>query len=239
MPVRGLSKLTFAIERPGASNDQGIYKDRIELTNVKSRFPLPDFSAEYRSGHNWGYIELAGMLRYIKWEDQNNFPVINLSGSAVGWGLNLSSNVKLNKSSVLKSAFIYGAGVENYMNDGPVDISIKNQFGNSRAPIKGVALPLFGLTAFLDHDWNDKFSSTIGYSMVKVNNTDAQSANSLKKGSYALTNLLYKPVENVLTGVELQWIERKNYIDNGFDSHSIKIQFSFKYSFSQFLNKSK
>src|SRR5678816_2548571 len=62
MPIQGDSKLTFALERPGASADQGIYADRIELQSVKPKFALPDLSAEYRFGRQWGYVELAGIV---------------------------------------------------------------------------------------------------------------------------------------------------------------------------------
>ena len=65
MPIQGDTRLTFALERPGASSDQGEYADRIELDNVKPRFRFPDFSAEYRYGQKWGYVELAGILRSI------------------------------------------------------------------------------------------------------------------------------------------------------------------------------
>ena len=34
----------LALERPGASGDQGIYADRVELQGITARFPLPDFS---------------------------------------------------------------------------------------------------------------------------------------------------------------------------------------------------
>ena len=43
------SNLMFALERPGASGDQGNYADRIELQNIKARFPMPDISAAYKS----------------------------------------------------------------------------------------------------------------------------------------------------------------------------------------------
>jgi hypothetical protein len=42
MPL-GDANLMFALERPGASADQGVYADRVALQNVKARFPLPDF----------------------------------------------------------------------------------------------------------------------------------------------------------------------------------------------------
>src|SRR5512139_4014621 len=39
MPIQGDTRLTFALERPGASADGGVYSDRIELSGVKGRFP--------------------------------------------------------------------------------------------------------------------------------------------------------------------------------------------------------
>jgi hypothetical protein len=60
---RGDSRLAIAIERPGASADQGIYAGRIELQGVKGRFPLPDLSAQFRYAKGWGHVQVAGILR--------------------------------------------------------------------------------------------------------------------------------------------------------------------------------
>ena len=59
-----------------------------------------------------------------------------LSGDALGWGLNLSSNLKFSKNDVLRLSFVYGEGIQNYMNDAPVDIAIKNNFDNAVKPIR-------------------------------------------------------------------------------------------------------
>jgi len=72
MPIMGKTRLYIALERPGASVDQGIYNDRIELENINSHFPYPDITAEYRLGRKFGYIELAGLVRFIEWEDMND-----------------------------------------------------------------------------------------------------------------------------------------------------------------------
>src|SRR5512135_163713 len=48
MPIKGDTRLTFALERPGASADGGVYSEIIQAENLKSNFPVPDFSAEYR-----------------------------------------------------------------------------------------------------------------------------------------------------------------------------------------------
>ena len=48
-PIRSdTSNLMLALARPGASGDQGVYADRIELQNIQARFPLPDFVAAYK-----------------------------------------------------------------------------------------------------------------------------------------------------------------------------------------------
>jgi glutaminase len=163
MPVRGTHSVTLALERPGASGDQGIYADRIELQNIRARFPLPDFSGSYKYTQDWGYVRAAGMLRLIKWDDVLD-DQFDLSGDATGWGINLSSNLKASKSDVIRLQFVFGEGIQNYMNDSPVDIGIENNLGNAVTPILGKPIPIVGIVAFLDHTWNEKFSSAVGLS---------------------------------------------------------------------------
>ena len=156
MPIRGASRLTFAAERPGASADQGIYQDRIELQGVKPKFDMPDFSMEARLAREWGYIEGAAMFRKISWVDLNATPARDLGGDVFGWGVNVSSNVKFGKDKKDTGRFqmVYGHGVENYMNDAPVDIGIKNNFSNPHTTILGVPLPVLGVVAFVDQAWS-------------------------------------------------------------------------------------
>ena len=237
MPIQGESRLTIALERPGASADQGVYDGRVELQDVKPRFPLPDLSAEYRHGRSWGYVEIAGIVRRIEWEDQGT-DQFDLSGDAFGWGVNLSSNLKLGKKSVLRLSGLYGEGIQNYMNDAPVDIGIENNPGNAVTPVVGVALPVTGIVAFLDHNWSDKFSTSLGYSMIDIENSDAQSPSAFKKGQYIVGNLLYYPVKNAMMGIEFQWGDRENFSD-GWSTDIAKVQVTFKYNFSESFYKNK
>jgi hypothetical protein len=226
-------KQTFmvAIERPGASGDAGVYADRIELQNIKPRFPLPDFSAAYKYGEKWGYIRAAGIVRRINWDDTLTTDNFALSGHATGWGINLTSNVNVGKNSVVRLAYVFGEGVENYMNDSPVDVGLKKNLSNPVTPVVGDTLPVQGLLIFVDHTWSKEFSSAIGYSRQDIKNSDAMTPDSFKNGQYALGNLLYTPVQNVMFGGELQWGRRQNFTD-GFHSDGFKVQFSFKYNFS-------
>jgi DcaP outer membrane protein len=229
MPIQGDTRMTIALERPGASGDPGIHSSLIG-TNLTPRFPVPDLSAEYRKAISSGYVEVAGILRDIQWEDHEPGPV-DLSGSVVGWGVNLSSNLKVGEGNVLKLAGVYGEGVENYMNDATVDVATKPNPGDINKPIKGVALPVSGITAFLDHTWNSKYTSSIGYSQVLIDNSEGQLASEFHKGQYALANLLCTPAENIMVGGEVGWLHRANNSD-GYKIDDYHVQVSAKYNFS-------
>jgi hypothetical protein len=240
MPIKGDTRLTIALERPGASADGGTYSEILQQQNIRAQFPVPDLSAEYRSAHAWGYVELAGIVRYMKWVDQGTDD-FDLSGDAIGWGLNLSSNIKLGKDNLVRLSVLYGAGVQNYMNDATVDVGIETT-DDPEKPIKGVAVPLLGVVAFFEHNWNDKFATAIGYSMLNMDNTNGQNFDAFKMGSYAIGNLIYYPVQDVMMVAELQYGNRENF--NNLEGNQVypdeylktadilKVQFSFKYNFS-------
>jgi hypothetical protein len=89
-----------------------------------------------------------------------------------------------------------------------------------------------GVVAFLDHNWNEKFSTAIGYSMIDIDNSNGQEDSAFQKGQYVAANLMYYPAKNIMAGVEFQWGDRENFRD-GFESSISKVQFSFKYNFSE------
>ena len=92
------------------------------------------------------------------------------------------------------------------------------------------AVKLFGMSAFADIQWAKNWSSSIGYSFDKVNNTNFQEPTAFHKGEYALVNILWTPADPVLTGFELQWGKRTD--NDGNKGHDLRVQYSFKWSFS-------
>ena len=235
MPLKGRNSVTLAVERPGASGDQGVFADRIELQGIRPKFDLPDFSGNVRFTRDWGYFQAAGMIRRIKWVDTTP-DQFDLGGSEVGAGLNLTSNLKFTPNNTGRFAFVFGQGIQNYMNDAPVDVGIElTPGGDPRRPIKGVALPMWSMVAFLDHNWNKRFSTAVGYSFMDIDNSNGQSPDAYHRGHYGLANLLYYPIDNVMVGGELQWGRRENFLD-GFKSDDFRIQFSFRYNFNKTLS---
>jgi hypothetical protein len=144
--------------------------------------------------------------------------------------VNLTAAYKISKDTI-KASVTYGHGIENYMNDAPVDVGVKTNLGNRITPVLGELLPVFGMAAFYDRTWNDKWTSTAGYSRLDIDNSNAQLPIAFKNGQYALANLLYYPVKDMMVGGEFQWGKRENFSD-GFSFSDYRIQFSFRYNFA-------
>jgi len=231
MPIKGRNSVTIGVERPGASADIGKAADRIELQGVKPRFPLPDLTGNVRFTRDWGHVQIAGVLRHMKWEDTvaDN---VDLSGSATGAGIGITSVLKFGENNTGKFSFVYGNGIQNYMNDAPVDVGVERTQAGANPPIRGVALPLTGVMAYLDHKWSERWASSIGYSMINISNSNGQTPDAFRRGHYGSGNILFFPVSNVMLGSELIWGRRENFLD-GFSSEDVHLQFSFKYNFSK------
>jgi len=227
------NQVTVAIENPGASGDQGTAADRIELSNIKARYPLPDFTGSYRMGGSKGHVKVAGVIRKINYDDLLN-DNIDLSGSTTGWGLSFSGNYKATTKDTLRLQYVFGEGIANYFNDAPVDVAAEvnpNEAVRGTRPIIGDSLPIQGLVLYVDHTWNEKFASSAGYSRVDYENSTLQTPSAYKSGQYVVISLISTPAKNVMFGGEFQWAHRDNFSD-GFSSDDYRVQVSFKYSFS-------
>ena len=230
-PIKTADKELFiALERPGAGADKGTISipELPSLDSVKAQLSAPDVSAHFKKRGKWGSVQLAGILRPLKWKDTrvNNFGN-DLSGSVTGWGANLSAVLNLGKSTVFRGSYVYGEGIENYMQDAPNDVGTVIN-GNS---IEGEALPVSGIVAWLDHNWNPKVWTSLGYSTVSIDNTEtANGTTSYKKGQYALLTIGTTPFTNTMAAIEFQYGQREG--EDGFKADCTKIQVSFKYNFS-------
>ena len=134
------------------------------------------------------------------------------AGVPVGVGGTLSSSINFNPNDVGRFSVTYGQGIQNYFNDAPADVGAEVRLGDPRRPFRGVALPIFGMSGFLDHRWNERFTTAIGYSMIDVTNSNAQLPSGFRQGLYASTNLAWYPAPNVMIGGEFSGAGGKTFL---------------------------
>ena len=223
----------IALEHPAVDIDPGNIRllDEAVAANIQPDEKLPDATAAIRYGGKWGHVRLAGLLRRVGYETLNsagNQP----KGHKTGWGLDLTSAINISPVT-LKLGAVYGRGLATYMNDGGMDLapSVSTIPGGNGIIIvpSAEAVKLFGLSAFADVQWSKHWTSTIGYSFDKVDNTNFQTNTAFHRGDYALVNLLWN-LDPMMTGVELQWGKRTD--NDGNTGHDLRVQYSFKWSFS-------
>ncbi len=222
-----------ALEHPSDDIDPGNIRliDEDIAANIQGNEELPDLTAAVRYGGKWGHVRLAGILRRIGYDTrgtEGNEP----DGQETGWGVNATSAI-LFKPVALRLGVVYGRGIATYMNDGGMDLApsvdvIEDDDGFILIP-EAEAVKLLGVSAYADINWTERWSSAVGYSFTKVDNTNFQDATAFHKGEYASANLLYSR-DSLLAGLEFLWGKRTdNDGDSGTDT---RMQATFKWSFS-------
>jgi hypothetical protein len=229
------SSFAIGIEEPSNDVDAGQIRE-IDPTlgeNIQSDEKVPNLVAHWRTAGDWGHVQVAGILRDLGYDTkgtQNNKP----KGSVTGWGANLSGTINTIGRDKILWQYVYGHGIAAYMNDGGMDLAPQGPLPSEADPdgnAHAEAVPLTGIVAYYDHYWNDKFSTSIGYSTTYVNNTNWQTPDTYKKGQYTSVNLLYYPVPNVMMGGEVLWGDLE-YKD-GSTQDDTRVQFSVKYSWGK------
>ncbi|WP_200939816.1 DcaP family trimeric outer membrane transporter [Brevundimonas sp. Root1279] len=224
-----------AVEKPGNDIDAGLIRQidpdlGAGLTNTEK---LPDVTGQLRYQGDWGHAQVSGILRQIGFETvgaPNNEP----DGNDLGWGINLGTAYTTGPATFRLGA-VFGEGIASYMNDGGMDLAPQITVtvippGLIDITGEGQAVPLFGMTAYLDYAWNEHWTSAFGYSFTQVDNTNFQEPGAFHRGEYASANILWAPTPRIMTGAELLWGKRTD--NDGATGDDIRLQFSFKVSFS-------
>ena len=211
------NKFAVALENPGTVVDT----TSAGMANISAHNTLPDLTAQYRMDRGWGHLQVSGILRSLGY-DTPTAPGGNPSGSKTGYGLNVAGSYNTFGKDKINAQLAYGKGIANYSNDCCVDLA-------SNADGSPEAVPLLEWLVYYDHWWSDTLSSSVGYSRNFQSNTSGQATTAQRTGDYTSVNLLWYPVRNVMTGVELIWAEREN--SNGASANDTRVQFSGQYKF--------
>ncbi len=218
------SEVALALEKPNGSFNTGVFGDISpefdEAANTKTEFP--DLTAHWRSEYDWGHYQIAGVLRKLEFETRGT-PGNRPKGDEPGWGLNLTGVVNTWGRDQLKLGLVYGEGIASFMNDGGVNLAPEDN--------QAEAVPILGVTAYYDHYWSDRWSSSIGFSINDADPRNQQADDEFDTGSYASANLLYTPYPELLIGSEFLYGEHEDVA--GREGEDYRIQFTFKHKFGR------
>ncbi|MEZ0470999.1 DcaP family trimeric outer membrane transporter [Luteimonas sp. C3_2_a3] len=228
-PLSGPNSFSVAIEDTGDDIDTGRFGREFPAFGAaaEGHDDWPDLTAQFRMDRDWGHFQAAGILRKVGFDTAgtvDNAP----KGDDIGWGLNLSTNLRFGGKDRLILSVLGGKGIASYMNDGGNDL-IPDDSAPGRIP-DAVAMPLWAAVLYYDHWWNNRWSSSAGYSFTQVDNSNNQNADAFKKGEYASVNLLHYPTDSLLVGAEFLWGRRTD--NGGASGTDSRLQVSVKYDFS-------
>ncbi len=214
-------RIAIALESPTAGIDSGKVNDVAPSLDLRGKTELPDLTAHWRINRDWGHLQVAGILRQIGYESTSSADG-EPSGEETGLGVNLSGSVNLLAQDKLLWQVVYGEGIANYFNDGGVDIA-------PDAALNAEAVPILGWLLFYNRTWNDKWTSSIGWSSADLDNTEGQRDDAFDVSQYGLVNILHYPAENIMVGAE--FLHGKLELKDGSSGTDTRVQFSFKFNF--------
>ncbi|MDN3651826.1 DcaP family trimeric outer membrane transporter [Thalassotalea ponticola] len=192
---------------------------------------LPDITAYYYQSGAFGHFKSSFIIRKLGYEAQF-IDGGSARDSTYAWGVNLSGAYAVSSADTVKYQLVYGKGISRYLNDpccnyyadqtGGADAGV-NQQGDLRA-IKAI-----GGFVYLDHQWQQSISSSVGLSYIELDNLASQFDNAFAKSLYTTLNVIWSPIAMSKIGIELQYGEVENKVGQSADNTRIQTSFAFKY----------
>ncbi len=164
---------------------------------------LPDIIARLKYFSSWGEINGAFLTRYIKQDHTqlSDSTVVDSSDTAIAWGVNASTKIKIYRLDDIRIDAQYGVGMGRYM--------AYNAYAAGSIDLNGniTLQPTYGAHIGYRHWWDEKLRSTFAFSYAGTeNNLDDVNVANLDKVNKDVTswqlNLLWMPFKSSLVGLE-------------------------------------
>lgn len=190
---------------------------------IPQRFP--DIPARINYHSSWGHLQVAGILRDLTYGTTTS----QYSQKSVGWGVNLTSTLKITKQTNFFFQATYGDGIAAYVQDlseSGLDI-VPDQGHAAKAITSTVYGGYAAIQQYLNHD--QTLFATVVYGFTENEEDGIVAQTTYKKGFYFAGNVFYSIRENLLFGVEYLWGERENL--NGDSGEANRINCALQYNF--------
>ena len=213
------NKTTFSVSLEKPSSDVAFTTPEF---NAQPNSPSPDGTLKIRREMDRGHVQLSALFRSVA-----AFLPDGRSEAVVGWGFNFAGATRLWGKDTIVYQGAYGNGIERYINDtsGLGEDAAVSSLQNPHIQ----ALPVVATYGGLQHFWVPRLRSSIVYSFVQVQNTEAQPGKTYHQGNYTAGNLIWNPFGSLTVGGEFLYGWRDN--KDGSTGNAPRIQFSAKYNF--------
>lgn len=175
---------------------------------VEAGFPyLPDVAAfgQYQWNQGFSHIRLSGLLRTLTYRNLIKEKNVNV----IGWGLALSTSLKLATNLTFYGVTTYGAGHGGYLSDmsnGMHDlVAIKGKPGELEAP------RAFSYFLALTYHFRPDLYSTLSFTQSRNYEEDPEDEESYKYGLSGSANLFWEITPRLSVGAEYMTGKRMNF----------------------------
>jgi hypothetical protein len=167
-----------------------------------ARASMPDIPAYVRYQRGGGHVQVAGLLRQIRFDGTGDSDDV----TTAGWGLNTTFVLPLRAGYQLLGQFAVGEGTGRYIEA----LSGQNLDAvlTSTGSIQGIRTQAANVGYI--HKWSDTVKSGISFSTSYVEDDAALSSTTIDRLMDVRGNIIWTPYRLVDIGGELLWGERRN-----------------------------
>ncbi len=201
--------LSFAIEQPNG--------DLTIPATWQKRTVLPDLTAGFQK--NFGrdsasHVRMGFVLHPLDYKND-----VGDKNTTLGYAGNISGSINLGGRDDVRFQSAFGTGYSRFSE------GIAGQGYDAYAKgAKLEAVDMFSYWLFYDRYWNEKWGTAIGWSAVRLYDTEAIGPSALKYATYAALSNSYYFTNYFKVALELLYGQRKNV--NGESANNVRVQFT-------------
>jgi hypothetical protein len=177
------------------------YNPADSLIQNKSKQSNFDIAGRYKYYNKPGHIQIAGIFRRIQYLNQTKMDVL------YGWGILLSTNIKINRKNILFGQYSFGQGIASYyvgftgkQLDAVYDPAL------AKMTLKAIRGGFLTYTYMFNPSW--RFSVTGGTS--SITEKDFEPHDTFRSSKYFASNIFFNPIETIRLGFEVTTGSRTN-----------------------------
>lgn len=213
----GPNMVAVALENPQ------MVADRTNASAASAQDQIPDLTVRYEYARNFS---VSGIVRSLSTDNTKS----TVDDSVVGYGAMVMASMPLGNTTTLKGTATFGSGIGNYMGN-PANNVFRNTpdvYVDASGDLETVDITAFGVS--LNHNWNAKWFSSVGYSMLEQDLPSTGSYNTeVDTLDYAFANVIWDITTRVFVGLEYQYVNIDQVGGESNDASRLQASASFQF----------